>query len=383
MLGQRFVSALKPANSRSTPALRLFLQRLEERVSLITARQKKGFTLSYGSRQLLATLEIANIPALLSDPHFPRTIDEIIPALEQIYDPRLFQRNQQSKFVRSNTACYELVIPARMKVQPFMTDPNVSYSDERWQAVQPFRLYDMGSATLSFQVQTGYLQFDQHAPTYAFYTLDCRMLVLACLAYCRSFLQHRDFDELLPEFIHTQVVIPTLLRDTHSLWLRNVYKQQLMVDSPLEAFTATMWDGVTSNELGPEFTSAMREIVRVREDLRNQSISFSQALGALPLDSSRHSVASYYIALYESTPLSPQITSMWVECLKQLAWWEFFVLISSYLSAEPQVLSFRRAGRQDIGFALMTKPWQSTNGSMAFQGLFRGRLEGLHRYFRE
>lgn len=387
MPGGRFVQYLKPVPPRHMARLNLFMGFLNNKVNDGIMRASHLTPNGNGSRLLTEIIKLADLDTLLiKDDPYKRTGPGLIPIikdLEKPIDVRIGKHTMHSLFIKSKTPCFELITPSRRN-NPLGDIPwDMPYDHPSWKDVRPLRISDMGTADLKFNVHTDYLTYAKHGPTHAVYSLDCFALVSKFIAYYKYQKSVTNLDQCILGFIHNDVVIPTLLNDSLSIWLRNTYKQQLLSSSPLESHTSTIWDNITIDTIGSDFTGAMVDIQNLKRDLKNQSISAQTVLNSLLLSSDKKSFSSYYTELYETTRTPDQQPFVWVDCLKNVSWWEFIVMITSYVPDLPDSIALQRGVLRDVRLWIMLKPWQQVHGSIPFKTMVRNRLEGLYTYLND
>lgn len=386
MIGSRFLRYLKPVPPRHMTRLNLFMGFMKNKIDDGIMRASHLTPNGYGSRLLMEIIKLADLETLLitGDP-YKRTGEGLFPIvkdLEKPIDVRIGRHTTSSLFVKSKTPCFELVTPSRRK-NPLAEIPfDQPYDHPSWKAIRPLRIVDMGTCDLRFSVHTDYLTYQKHGPTHVVYALDCFALVTKFIAYYRAQKFIANLDQTILDFIHNDVVIPTLLNDSLAIWLRNIYKQQLITASPLESHTSTIWDVITIDTIGSDFTGAMVDVQHLKDDLRKQSITAQTALASLLLSTKKQSFTEYYTELYETTRTPDQQPYVWVDCFKNLSWWEFIVMVTSYTPDHPDAMALQRDVVRDVRFWLMMKPWQEAHGSIPYKTMIRNRLEGLYTYLR-
>lgn len=386
MIGERFVRYLKPSPPRSMSRLNLFVNFLNRKAQDATSRASYITPNNYGSRLLIEIIKLADLDTLLleGDPYnrMGEYLLSITKDLEKPIDVRIGKHTTQSLFVRSKTPCFELMTASRRR-NPLVDIPyKQPYDSPEWKAVKPFRIVDMGTTDLRFQVYNDQLMYNRHGPTHMVYSLDCFALVSKFVAYYRAQKSITDRDQCLLNFVHEEIIVPTLLNDSIAIWLRNIYRQQLLSASPLESHTSTIWDIVNIDTLGSDFTGAMFDIQHLKTDLKNQSISNQTVFSSLPLSSNGESFTAYYTDLYDTTTTPNEQPYVWVDCLKNISWWEFILMVSSFVPDYPDVISLKRDVLRDVRFWLMVRPWQEIHQSLPYRTLIRSRLEGLYTYLR-
>lgn len=385
MIGDRFVNHLKSVPPRYLPKLNLFLEFLSRKNSLAQDRANHTTPNGYGSRLIGSIIKLANLKEIL-------TLDSkdlgtyllwIRKDLEKPIDVRQGKYSTRQLFIKSSTLCHELMTIGRT-ANPLLDIPfDVPYSDAKWHMIRPFRICDMGTTDLKFDVHTDYLQYRSHGPTYAVYSLDVIALVAKFVAYTKTLNDLKDIDQIILDFVHKEIVVPTLLNDSLSLWLRNIYKQQFLSVSPIESYTSTIWDVINIDTIGSDFNSAIGDIVHLRQDLKNQSITYQTALSSLPLSIDRESFTNYYKNLYATTSVPNEQAFLWVDCLKNLLWWEFILVTASFLPNHPDVLSLKRDALRDVRLWMMLKPWQNIHSSIPYQISIKSKLQGLYTYLND
>lgn len=387
MIGERFVRYLKDVQPRSMNRVNLFVNFLDHKIIDATRRASYITPNGYGSRLFVEIIKLANLDTLLlpGDPYH-RVGDYLLSItkdLEKPIDVRIGKHTSQSLFIYSKSHCFELMTPSRRQ-NPLLEIPFQSpYDDPIWKTIQPFRISDMGTTDLRFQVFNDKLSYNHHGPTHVVYSLDCMALVAKFVAYYRAQKYVANLDQCLLDFVHTEVIVPTLLKDSMALWLRNIYRQQLLSASPLESHTSTIWDVVNIDTIGSDFTGAMFDIQHLRTDLKNHSISHQTTMSSLILGTDNQSFTSYYKQLFNTTTVPNQQPYIWVDCLKHLSWWEFILMVSSFAPDYPDVISLKRDVLREIRFWIMQKPWQYIHNSIPYRTMIQSRLEGMYNYLRE
>ncbi len=382
MIGDRFVNHLKSVPPRYLSKLNLFLEFLSRKNSLAQARANHLTPNGYGSRLLESIIKLSNLKEILTldSKDLSSYLLWIRKDLEKPIDVRQGNYSSKQLFIKSTTLCHELMTIGRT-VNPLLDIPfEASYADAKWQKINPFRICDMGTTDLKFDVHTDYLYYRTHGPTYAVYSLDVIALVAKFVAYTKTLSNLSDIDQIILDFIHQEIIIPTLLNDSLSLWLRNIYKQQFLSVSPLESYTSTIWDVTNIDTIGSDFNSAMEDVLHIRQDLKNQSITYQTALSSLPLSTDGESFTNYYKNLYTTTSVPNEQAFLWVDCLKNLMWWEFILITASFMPNHPDVLSLKRDALRDLRLWMMLKPWQNIHNSIPYQISIKSKLQGLYTY---
>lgn len=387
MIGDRFVRYLKPVPPRSMSRLNLFINFLDRKAADATNRASHTTPNGYGSRLLVDIIKLADLDNILSmGSPSDRLGEYLLPIakdLEKPIDVRIGKHTTQSLFIRSKSPCFELMTLSRRK-NPLSEIPfKAPYSHPDWAKIQPLRIVDMGTMDLRFQVYSNQLMYDRHGPTHAVYSLDCVALVAKFVAYYRAQPQIINRDQTLLDFVHKEVIVPTLLRDSMAIWLRNIYRQQLLSASPLESHTSTIWDVVNIDTIGSDFTGAMIDINHLKNDLKSQAISAQTAMSSLLLGPDGEDFTSFYTQLWETTTTPNEQPYVWVDCLKNLSWWEFILMVASFVPDYPDVISLKRDVVRDVRFWLMMKPWQEVHQSIPYRTMIRSRLEGLYTYLQQ
>lgn len=382
MIGNRFLRYVKPTPPRHLTKVDQFVGYLKYKVKDATNRASHITPNGYGSRLLVDIIKLADIDELLAarDPYI--YLAPILKDLEKPVDPRTGRHTTRSLFVKSRTPCFELISPSRT-LQPITDFPiDKDYGDPAWSAIRPLRILDMGTSDLHFSVHSGYIHYPSHGPTHAVYTIDCLALVLKFLAYYKSLPYIPNRDQVILDFLNNDVIVPTLLNDSVAIWMRNLYKQQLLTGSPLEFHTSTMWDVITTDVVGPDITGAIGDVLHVKRDLTSQSLSPQTALASLSVTPNGQSFSDYFTHLFNTTQ-SPNLKPfLWVEALKYLAWWEMILLTASYAPDAPSTIALRRDILRDIRLLMMMRPWQEVITSFPLKTIIRSKIEGLYGYLK-
>lgn len=383
MIGNRLLRYLKPVPPRYLAKLDLFTEYLKYKVEDATLRASYLTPNGNGARLFSEILRRADVPNLLNgDPSLrtPTMLQSLSRDLDKFIDVRTGKHTTTTLFIKSRTPCYELITPSK-RTTPLTDIPfDAPYSDDRWKAIKPFRIHDMGAADLRFAIHSDYLVYPNHSPTHAIYSLDCLVLLAKFMAYYKTVPAGTELNQAIASFVHKEVIIPTMLNDSLALWLRNIYKQQLISGSVLESFTSTMWDSIDIDTLGSNFNGAMIDIQKLKQELSNQSITAQTALSSFLLTFDKASFTHYYKELITTATVPNEQPYFWVDCIKNLAWWEFIVLITSFVPSHPESISLQRDILRDLRLALMEKPWFSIHGSIPLKIMIRSRIEGLYAY---
>jgi hypothetical protein len=384
MIGERFVRFAKEAPPRTMPRLNNFVSFLQRKTTDAIMRASHITPNGYGSRLLVDIIKLADLDVLLKKDtdqyRLPSYLLSITKDLEKPIDVRQGKHTTNQLFIHSRQPCFELLTPSR-RLSPLAEIPfDQPYSNARWDTIQPLRIADMGTTDLRFQVYNDQLSYQHHGPTHVVYSLDCLALVAKFVSYYQAQSSVPNLDQCLLNFVHSEIIVPSLLKDSLALWLRNIYRQQLLSASPLESHTSTIWDVVNIDTLGSDFSAAMIDINHLKTDLKNQSISSQTAMSSLVLGINGESFTSYYKNLYYTSTLPTEQPYAWVECLKNLSWWEFILMVSSFTPDYPDVISLQRDIIRDIRFWLMFKPWNEVHGSIPYKTMIRSRLEGMYTY---
>lgn len=384
MIGDRIVRYIKRTPPRTMPKLNQFIGFLNRKIDDAIMRASYITPNGYGSRLLVDIIKLADLEKIL-DPDLPteRLIDHLVwinRDLEKPIDVRIGRYTTRSLFINSKTPCFELVTASRRQ-NPLAEIPfGMDYRASEWDSIQPLRISDMGVTDLRFQVYSDQLIYQRQGPTHAVYSLDCMALVAKFVSYYKAQTRILNLDQTILDFVHREVIVPSLLRDSLAIWLRNIYRQQFLLSSPMESSNSTMWDVVNIDTLGSDFNGAMADIFHLKEDLKKQSVTTNTVLASLLLGSDGKSFTDYYKDLYYTTSTPDEQPYVWVDCLKNLTWWEFVLTLTSFSPDLADSLSYRRAVSRDVRLWLMMKPWTEIAGSIPYRTMIRSRLEGLHAY---
>ena len=247
-----------------------------------------------------------------------------------------------------------------------------------WQDVRPLRVNDTDASILKTNFQTGYLYYKSQGPSFVIYSLDCFALIMKMFHYFRNKQNGRPSDIDVALFLHDEIIVPSVLRDTATIWLRNAYQRQLISEKPLRSLTMTEWDEINPDSLGPSFTYAMQEL---------QKFKFSNNQPMLPFSSfhmgSEIRFIDYYKTLYSGTRLPDNKAYIWVNVVKNLAWWEFVILINSFSASHPSVRRLNTTLRRELYLWLNLKPWLEIKGSAATRESLERKLKVLYKYLTE
>lgn len=387
MIGDRFVRYPKPVAPRALPRLNQFIGFLSRKTDDAILRASHITPNGYGSRLLIDIIKLANLEKILSpDWSTTKLIDYLVwihRELEKPIDVRIGKHTTRSLFINSKTPCFELITASRRETLLADIPFHLDYGNPAWRNIQPLRISDMGTTDLRFQVYNDQLMYQRQGPTHAIYSLDCVALVAKFVSYYKSIAKIHSLDQVLLDFVHKEVIVPSLLQDSMAIWLRNIYKQQFLMTSPMESHTSTMWDVVNIDTIGSDFSGAMVDILHLKTDLKNQSITNHTAMASLILGIEGQSFTTYYKELYYTTVTPDEQPYVWVDCLKNLSWWEFMLTLSSFIPNNPDVVSLRRDIIRDVRFWLMIKPWNDIHGSVPYKTMVRSRLEGLYTYLQQ
>jgi len=383
MPGDRFVRYLKPVAPRNLPKLNLFLDYLAYKTEDSKMRAAHITPNGYGSRLLVAIIKLADLDVILKFDHPSKLVNHlsfILKDLEKLIDVRTGKHTTHNLFIKSRQPCFELISPSRRQI-PLLEIPfSNSYAESQWTEISPLRVNDMCSCDLKFSVHTDYFHFNNRGPTHVLYSLDCMALVAKFVAYYKYTQSNKDLEQTLLDFVHNEIIVPSLLRDTVAVWMRNSVKQQFITDSPLSSYTSTVGDNITTDTVGSDFNGAMLDLVKLKEDLINQSITAQTALSSVLLTSDKLSFSKYFIDLNLTTSVPKQQPYIWVECLKNIAWWEFIITMTSHTPSHPDAVSLQRDVLRDIRLWCMLKPWQEIHSSIPLKTMVRNRLEGMLTY---
>jgi hypothetical protein len=366
------------------PRLNQFTRFLGRKIDDATMRASHITPNGYGSRILVDIIKLADMEVITNltaiDQPFVSYLLSILKDLEKPIDVRVGKHTTHSLFIRSRTYCFELMTASRRR-DPLSEIPwDKPYGHADWDNVKPLRIADMGTAELKFQVYNEQLMYPHRGPTHVVYSLDCFALVCKFTAYYQSLTKVENLDQCLLDFVHHEVIVPALLNDSLAIWLRNTYKEQFLSVSPLASHTSTIWDVVTIDTIGSDFTGAMVDVQHLRDDLQKSAITDLTVFSSLILGADGASFTDYYRELFYTSTTPDQQPFAWVDCLKHLNWWDFMLTIASVAPEFPDVLSLKRDAIRDVRFWLMFKPWQEIHGSIPYRTMIRARLEGLYNY---
>lgn len=337
----------------------------------------------YGSRLLISIIKLADLEVILKIDHPSKLASYlffILKDLEKLIDVRTGKHTTNSLFIKAKSSCFELLTPSRRQ-NPLSEIPfSNEYNDPQWKTINPLRVNDMGFCDLKFNIHTDYLHFNSRGPTHAIYSLDCMALVAKFVAYYKLKPDFTNIDQILLEFVHNEIIVPSILHDTVAIWMRNSTKQQFIINSPLAFYTSTVGDNITTDTLGSDFNGAMLDLLRLKDDLSNQSITAQTALSSLLITSDKISFSKYFSDLNLTTSLPKQQPYVWVDCIKNIAWWEFIITMVSYTPSHPDAVALQRDVVRDVKLWCMLKPWQEIHSSIPLKMIVKNRLEGLQAY---
>ena len=384
MLQDRFASYLKPTPPRSLPRLNLFLDFMTYKTNDAIFRSSHTTPNGYGSRLLVEIIKLAGLKQNIFSPttalNTSQYLVAIVRDLEKMIDVRIGKHTTKTLFIKSRTNCFELIIPVRRSDAITSIPFDKPYTDPQWRDIKPLRLVDLGASDLHFQVYDDHLTFYRRGPTHAVYTLDCVALVAKFIAYYKQQTSVDDPDQCILDFIHNDVIVPCLLNDALALWLRNTYRQQFISSSPLVSLTSTLWDTVNMDSIGADFSCDMVDVNHLKTDLIKKSLTDQTVFSSLLLTTRRQSFTDYFIDLQLTTRVSTSQQYIWIDCLKNLAWWEMMILVASLNTDNPDTLSLFRNVRRDLRYWVMMKPWTSISQSIPYHNTIRQRLEGLYEF---
>jgi hypothetical protein len=369
------------------PRLNQFIRFIGRKIDDATMRASYITPNGHGSRQLVEIIKLADLKRVTSasanDQDFMSYLLSILKDLEKPLDVRVGKHTYRTLFIRSRTACFELMTPSRRR-SPLSDIPfEQAYDHPDWDNIKPLRIVDMGCTDLKFQVHNDYLNYPKRGPTHAVYSVDCLALVAKFTAYYRAQTTVPNIDQCILDFVHNDVIVPALLNDSLAIWLRNIYKQQFLSVSPLESHTSTIWDTINIDSIGSDFTGAMVDIQHIRDDLKKSSISDQVVFSSLIMTPDGQNLTDYYRDLFYTSTTPDEQPWAWVDCLKHLTWWEFIIAIASIAPELPDVISLKRDAIRDVRFWMMFKPWNEIHSSIPYKTMIRSRLEGLYTYLQQ
>ena len=384
MLGNSFLSYLHNVPPRSTPKLNLFTERLGERIANSSYRAGHLTTNGPGTRLLTALIKQVDIHVLVASSASLTSITQDLQSkvkdLEKMIDVRSGKHTQTNLFIKSHPVCFELMTPSR-RTNVFTDIPSDKpWSDLSWMRLKPMRLVDMGACPLVAQLTGDQIHYRSQGPTHAVYAVDVVVLIAGFIAYYRSMSKPFVLDQLILDYVTNAVVIPCLLEDSASLWLRSRYRQIFVLDSVLEPHTTTVWDVITPDTVTSDWAPGTLEVQHLKQDLLNQSISVNTVLSSLPLTADRVNFVHYYSQLWSTTRTPDDQPWIWVDCLKNLAWWEFILSVAAPQRNLPGVKSMLRDLTRDVRFWMMIKPWQEIRQSIPYRTIIESRLSGMYTY---
>lgn len=384
MTHNRFMTYLKPEPPRYLSRLDLFLRFIENKVNDAIVRSTHTSSNSYGIRVLTEIIKLSDLktilPMYMSGKLSSSYLLSITKDLEQPIDVRN-GRQGSSFFIKSKTMCYELITASR-RDNPLGDIPyGKDYDNSEWKAIRPFRIYDISACDLVYTAHGAHLYYTGDGPKYVIYTVDCFALLCKFLAYYKAAKYKDDVDTLIQEYLHKDVVIPNLLRDSASIWMRNNFRNQFLIGSPLESRSMTLWDNINGDTLGADYTGAMYDVHHLKKDVISGSVTPLVGMSSLQL-SRNTGFTQYYTELFENNKGSITSSHLWVECLKNLPWWEFITLINATGKALPETQMFEKDVIRDVRFWKMLRPWNSVHGSLPYRAIVETRLTSLYDYLK-
>jgi len=379
---QRLLPYLSSTTTRATPKLNSFVAQLELRINDTIARSTKSLSGGAGMRLIAHLLKLGNLEAWLAAENpftIPRTgVLAVLGDMEKLIDPRGSQDINKTLFAKTTTPCFELLFPVHRGSMGKLMD-GVVYTDPYWKTIKPFRVVDMGKAPLTFTLHNGMLLFNRQGPTHVLYTLDCLALVAKFLSYAKYKGPTSDWDRLVQEFVQFEVVIPALVQDMFSLWLRNTYHQQLLPTSPLAIHTATVWDNVTQNTLGSELSPGLRDVQQLKSELDNNNLTPSGVVSSLPV-AGGEMLNRFWTDQIVHTQVTTQTSGEWLDYLKNLSLCEFLLTMTAMAPEQPYALNLHQVLTRIIRQACMTKPWNDLRQTSPYKTILQNRLEGMYSY---
>jgi len=301
MYNNHFLTYLRQERTRLLPKVNQFLQFTNVKIEESIRRSSYTNSNSYGVRllaEIIKSVDLEVVIPLYLDKKFDLTdLTFMIRELEQPIDSRVVKTRPSSNyFISSRVKCDEVIIPVRRK-HPMIDIPHyVSYQDARWDNIRPFRMMDISDCDLVYTAHQAKLLYHGVGPKFVVYTLDTVSLVSKFLSYFESHSTDGNLELIIMNFLHEEIVIPTLVKDSVSLWIRNNFRKTLISGSPLRSFTMTLWDNINGDTLGTTFNAAQRDVEALRTDLIKGSISPLVALSSLKL-SPDTTFTQYYLEL--------------------------------------------------------------------------------------
>jgi hypothetical protein len=372
---------LTPVSGRYMTRLRLFIEMLHRKLNASIDRAANVSFDGYGSRILANIIKQSDVESFLrtseSLQSFYTRSSQDAARLEKLIDPRIGLHSTAKMFIRSKTPCFELMAPIRTDVDPPTDKP---LSDPSWDAIRPFRMIDAGHCDYVVTFSTNYLTFQHRGPAYAVYGVDVNLLVTKFAAYCRYHGVSNSIDDDIYRFLRDHGVLPYMVDDFTSIWVRNMWRSQLITGSPLEDFTTTMWDAVGSIGLPAELKAALFDVRHLREDLISGAATPRYALSSLLVDMNEDSFSSYLGRLFSETKSSPIYHFKWLECIKYLSYIEFILVVTSLNPSNLDSVRFRQGLRVDTTEWLAARPWNAVKLSVPFSAMVELKVRGMRDY---
>lgn len=386
MLGNKIVENLNSHPSVNLPNLKLFLNFIKTKIK--SHHHKSSTSISTpGTRLLTEIINLSNVRSyLLSNPNnknFEKDLLSRLSDIETVIDTRHFRKALPNQFVLSKSggsaSCYEIIVPARRQ-NPLVSIPiGKDYNDPAWSNINPFRVYDMGDFDLSFNVYKSRLDFYGKSPSYAIYTVDCFALIAKFIAYYKSSKwKIVDYENILQEFLHEEIVTKTLIGDILPIYLRNVFMQQFAISTDIKSSETADTDTTDLDTLGSEFSAAMFDIRKLKQFTANNNLHPLTVLSSILITPDNEDFISYYKNLYFTTQLPDDRTYFWVECVKNLRWWRFILTVFSLNPDHPYVISFYRDVLREVRIWMYIRPWNNIPSGYPYKGYVKKSIENLY-----
>ncbi len=384
MLGMRMIQYLRLRPRRTLPNLNLFLEFLRNKIK--SHNHKSSIYISTpGTRLLTEIIAISGIRSYLLSGLTDRRNEEDflfqrLEDIESVIDVKHFRKMLPHQFVITKSPCYEIIIPSRRRNALLEIPIGKDYDDPMWETVNPFRIYDMGDFELTFNVYKSRIDFYGKSPSYVIYTLDCFALISKFIAYYRKVSKNRtvDYETVLSEYLHEEIVTKTLLNDMIPIWMRNTFEKQLLGSKDVESINTADGDTTDQDTLGTVFSSAMFDIRKLKQNIINKNIPPFEALSSFIITPDGKDFVSYYKDLYLTTNLPNNKSYIWVECVKNLRWWNFVFTVLSLNSDFPEVISFYKDLLREVRLWIYLKPWNNIPPGYPYKSYIKENIVSLY-----
>lgn len=339
-----------------------YIKTLRAQVESAISRSKNGSGLDHpGVGMLVNLIDTANMSIICSDPDLTSRatskIDPILTSLEKVFDPTYKDSATFGKFIQTLDPRASVLMPARCDLLMKIFTSDLKNEDwDVWKRVSPLRLIDHDSDELSFHTYTDVLRFRTDVPTFAFMTLDVRLLLMQYSVFLNTV---KGADRVMTrDYLHRYVIAPKLMLDSVNIWLEKRYGE--IINDPDTDISHTQdytWLTANFGHMGLRYTEGMTDVVTMVGEVYKGNLSTPRFMGSLPLLT--RSVSSYAVYNRENVGFPDLRQYKWAALLRDFRFLEMALTLSQRNLSIPENKSIHSILMREIPYVYYDKPWQS------------------------